>query len=150
MTSYDANKFQGPILVTLAYFLMYYAFLFFQSGLKFYLYFKAKNGGNKDSEKPKVSFSKIKYQSTERLALVGDRSVGNTLEQLGPFIVGLWLYAVFVSTSTATTLGFLYLIFRLIYPLCFWFGIPWIFISTIPGYAIISWFFISLYIQFLV
>jgi hypothetical protein len=69
--------------------------------------------------------------------LIVDRTVGNTIEQGLPFVVSLWLYAVFVSPKYAAMLGYIYVISRSYYPFVFS-GFPWILSSTLPGYLVIS------------
>ena len=128
------GHYKDPIKVTVSFLGLYYAFLSLQSFSKFYIFNKAKT----ESKGEKVNFAKIKYGSTDRIALMGDRSVGNLLEQSVPFLTSLWLHAVFVSPQSAATLGWAYLGFRSIYPVVFYKGLPYLFLSTIPGYAIIG------------
>ncbi len=126
------TKFEGPVKATLGYFALYFIFIIFQVSTKFYLYAKAKP----ENGKP-VSYVKIKYGNTDRLAVTGDRSVGNMLEQAIPFLGSLWLHAVFVDPVVAARYGWLYILFRSIYPIGFYMGLPYILCSTIPGYLII-------------
>ncbi len=61
----------------------------------------------------------------------------NTLEQMGPFLVSLWLFAVFVSARWAGTLGFVYTFFRSLYPVLMGRRVDklaplWIWCSTLP------------------
>jgi len=80
----------------------------------------------------------IKYGNTlDPLAILGDRMVGNTLEQLSPFLGSLWLYSIFVGPERAWLTGSVYIGSRALYPALFWAGSPWILLSTVPGYAII-------------
>ncbi len=131
--SLNTSHYSEPIKVTSAFFILYFSFLTFQSGSKFYLYFKQR-GENKDG---KVSFAKIKYGSTDKLAVTADRTVGNLVEQSIPFLAALWMHAVFVSPSSAAAYGWAYLLCRAFYPIVFYLGVPYLFISTIPGYVII-------------
>ena len=66
-----------------------------------------------------------------------DRTTCNTLEQAIPFLVGLWLHASFVNPSQVEFLAWQYLLLKAIYPICFYFGLPWLLCSTVPGYGII-------------
>ena len=73
-----------------------------------------------------------------------DRSVGNTLEQQGPFLWGLWLNALFCGPHgwASAGLGFVYVITRAYY--------PWVYptdkkshraklwLSTMPAYAVVA------------
>ena len=63
--------------------------------------------------------------------------VGNTLEQAPAFMIALWLHAAFVDVAGAATLGWIWIGFRCLYPFV-WGRIPWIFVSTLPGYAVIG------------
>jgi len=48
---------------------------------------------------------------------IADRTVGNTLEQALPFLVLMWLEAIFVNPRTAMILGWFYVVTRFFYPL---------------------------------
>lgn len=82
---FDAKTFEGPILVTIAYICVYLTFCFGQSFTKFYLYFQARTKAQKDGDKSPISFAKIKYSSTDRLAITADRTVGNVSQQMPMF-----------------------------------------------------------------
>ena len=103
----DPTRFQGPLGVTLAYFLLWYSFLFgLQSRTKYRLKARyAKEG--------KV-FDRYFGQDPEMLAV--DRAVANTHEQMVPFLVSLWLFSIFVSPTHATWLGAAYVALRAAYP----------------------------------
>lgn len=82
----------------------------------------------------------VKYNNThDPLAILGDRMVGNTLEQLVPFLGSLWMYAFFVDPEGTRLTGALYIVSRALYPPLFWAGSPWILLSTVPGYAVIAY-----------
>ena len=130
------SEFRGPILVSFAYVTMYYAFIILQVACTYYLYFKAK--ANKKADE-KVGLKNYYYDNKDPLKLTGDRAVGNTLEQMVPFLGGLWVYAVFVSTDLATQLGWVYVICRAFYPLTFYMG-PWRVLSTLPCYVVIGYY----------
>ena len=119
-----------PVLgVTVGFLTLYYIFLYGQAITKFYLYFQAKK---KD---PKVKFGKIKYSNPDIMARVSDRTAGNMVEQAVPFLVSLWLCAIFESPTYAAKLGWLWLLFRSYYP--FVFTGPTLVLSTVPGYVIV-------------
>jgi len=85
-----------------------------------------------------ASTAAVKYGNTlDPLAILGDRMVGNTLEQLVPFLGSLWLFAIFVDSERTWQTGCAYLASRVAYPPLFWAGSPWILLSTVPGYAVI-------------
>lgn len=103
----DPTEFRGPLLVTVAYFGMWYTFLLgLQRGTKYRLRDRYRDEGK--------SFDRYFGQDPEMLAV--DRVVTNTLEQMGPFLAGLWLFALFVSPTWATWLGATYVALRSAYP----------------------------------
>jgi MAPEG family len=114
---------------------------------KFYLasqkkeeFAKAKKDGTPLPHRQKNFFVKLKYyNSDDWLALMGDRAVGNTLEQGLIFVPLLWMHAVFVDPTQSWTIALIYSISRGIYPimftLAFGYGmLPAIGVSTAPGY----------------
>ncbi len=103
----DLARLEGPLVVTLAYFLLWYSFLFgLQSRTKYRLKARYESEG-------KV-FDRYFGQDPEMLAV--DRVVANTHEQMGPFLVSLWLFAIFASPTYATWLGAAYVGLRAVYP----------------------------------
>ena len=56
-----------------------------------------------------------RYRSNDEM-LAADRNQLNLLEHMPPFLIVLWLYAVFVSALWATWAGALYLVLRVLYP----------------------------------
>ncbi len=153
MTFADATEFKGPIQITIAYLVMYYIFLYLGAfiklakGASLLLRKPAANGkinaplvnGNTSSNVSEAdSELEIESKAKEaRLILTIERTQGNTLEQMPPFLIALWLMTVFDSGDKARDFGIAYIVFRFIYPICFYYGLPWILISTLPGYAII-------------
>lgn len=137
----NAQEYRDVIFITALYFSMYYGFLCGQAGLVHYLFLKAKQQAKAQSTEEcatvKPSYVKIKYGSDDRKSLTMNRTVGNTVEQMGPFLVSLWLHAIFVSTRSAYNYGVIYVISRSFYPLLFYMGGSWILLSTLPGYACI-------------
>jgi len=103
----DLTQFHGPVVVTVAYFLFWYSLLF---GLQTRTKYRLKARYEKDGE----VFDRYFGQDEEMLAV--DRAVANTHEQMGPFLVSLWIFAIFVSPRYATWLGAAYLVLRGIYP----------------------------------
>lgn len=104
----DLSQLRGPVIVTVAYVLLWYSFLLgLQSRTKYRL--KAQY-----AEQGRV-FDRYFGQDPEMLAV--DRAVTNTHEQMGPFLVSLWLFAVFASPTHATWLGAIYIVLRAVYPL---------------------------------
>jgi hypothetical protein len=104
----NPNDFSGPILVTATYFgLWYFLLLGLQRGAKYRLKAQYASEG-------KV-FDRYFGQDPEMLAV--DRAVANTQEQMGPFLVSLWLHAFFVSPTSATWCGAAYILLRALYPI---------------------------------
>ncbi len=98
----------GPVLVTVGYFALWYFLLI---GVQRRTKFRLKR---EYAERGQV-FDRYFGQDEEMLAV--DRVVINTQEQMMPVLFGLWLHALFVSATTATWLGAIYVILRSCYPL---------------------------------
>jgi hypothetical protein len=104
----DPSELRGPVVVTVAYFgLWYYFLLGLQSRTKYRL--KALY-----AEQGRV-FDRYFGQDEQMLAV--DRVVANTHEQMGPFLVSMWLCASLSSPTHATALGAAYVLLRAMYPL---------------------------------
>ena len=104
----DLARLHGPLAVTVAYFLLWYGFLF---GLQTRTKYRLKARYQKEGK----VFDRYFGQDEEMLAV--DRAVSNTHEQMGPFLVSLWLFAIFASPTYATWLGAAYVVLRSAYPL---------------------------------
>jgi hypothetical protein len=88
---------------------------------------------------PEVARIKYGIVHDSRIALVADRTAGNLLEQLSPFLASTWLRAVLVPGAAASSgrLAWAYLLSRMAYPFAFYAGHPLLQVSTQPGYVII-------------
>lgn len=103
----DAAPYQGPVLATALYFALWYAMLFgLQTRTKYALVAEYAARGEQFD----------RYFGQDRRMLAVDRAVANTHEQMVPFLVAMWLHAVFVSTTIATVLGIAYVALRAVYP----------------------------------
>ena len=135
----DAATYSGPILVTAAYLgLWYYLLLGLQRGTKYALRDEYAARGEE--------FDRYFGQDPRMLAV--DRAVINTHEQMGPFLASLWMHAVFVSPSTATALGGVYVALRVIYPFLLGKSLSKtqskrVFAVTGPAYLIVGYFVVS-------
>lgn len=117
---------RGVGLVSCAFIFMWYIFLGHQVSLKF--------NTTLDAD--------IKTQAQ----FVADRSVANTLEQAIPFLVLLWLHALFVNPETSKTLGWIYVVTRFLYPITY--GMygkmnTAVQLSTQPNYCIIFYYLLA-------
>jgi len=129
----EATSFQGPILVTAAYFLLWYFFLVGnQRGTKYRL------------QKTYAARGEVfdRYFGRDEEMLAADRVVINTQEQMVPFLAGLWLHALFVSSYYATLIGFFYVALRALYPLLLGRKLSRInpkrvYLSTVPCYVMV-------------
>ncbi|MEQ9499724.1 MAG: MAPEG family protein [Deltaproteobacteria bacterium] len=101
-----AQTFAGPILVTLAYLLLYYVFQLHIMRVKGRLVSEYKARGEKFD----------RYFGQDRHMLAADRIQLNMLEHMPPFLVLLWLAAVFVEPVFATVVGGVYVAARALYP----------------------------------
>ena len=104
----NVHAYTGPILVTVAYFVLWYALLLgLQRGTKYALIAEyAAKGAVFD-----------RYFGQDGRMLAADRAVANTHEQMGPFLVAMWLHALFVSPPRAAVLGGIYVALRAFYPI---------------------------------
>ena len=131
----DVQSYAGPILVTVACFVLWYGLLLvLQRGTKYRLIAEYAARG--------AVFDRYFGQDAQMLA--ADRAVANTHEQMGPFVVSLWLHARFVSPTTATALGAAYVGLRIAYPFLLGRSLTKtnpkrVFLVTGPCYAIIAW-----------
>jgi len=125
----------GPVLVTLAYVLVYYAFQLNLLRVKKRLHREYVARGEKFD----------RYFGQDREMLAADRTQLNMLEHMGPFLVLLWLNAVFVGSTSATIAGALYVVARAAYPVVLGQRLgrdvkASIFVVTFVGYAVIAWY----------
>ncbi|KAL7540839.1 hypothetical protein ACHAXR_011012 [Thalassiosira sp. AJA248-18] len=130
-----AHDYIPIVYVTAAAVLLYYIFLFNQSYVVFAEFFKAKKAYREKKIEEKPSIQGFKYGSGNINILAANRCAGNFNEQLAPFLLGLYLYATFVSVKGAATYGWAWLFFRSYYLYVFKRGVPSLFLSTIPAYC---------------
>jgi hypothetical protein len=129
--------------VSVAWFCLWYWFLFQQSATHFQVYFdlikKAKKE-EKDGKKERIDLGRVKknYYNEHRVAVV-NTTVRNTLEQSISFLLLLWLSA-FINDSVydinkIATVGWVWIVARFFYPYVLPQPFPTVFLSTMPGYA---------------
>ncbi len=135
----NPSGFAPVVRVMFGWISLYFTFLFYQSWTKFYALIQLKREARLSEDKP-PSFADVKYRmaaGNKFFALNGDRTVGNMLEQSFPFLVSLWLHAFYADVGSAAQLGWIWLLFRAIYPAVFSKGIPFLLLSTVPGYTVL-------------
>lgn len=120
-------------LVTVGAVCLEYAFLFFQSTATFIALKAAQADARKKGERAPTVAS-VKYSGIATLR--ADRTVGNYLEQLTPFLLGLYAHAILVDANRAALLGWAWLGFRSYYPGVFG-APPFLFASTLPAYGVV-------------
>jgi hypothetical protein len=130
----SAQTFAGPLLVSVAYVLVYYLMISNQLRVRTRL--------RRDYRARGETFDR--YFNTDREMLAADRYVGNMLEHMPPFMLLLWLNAVFVGPRSASVAGLVYLASRLLYPLMMGRqlgrGVPTrILFATMIGYGVIAY-----------
>jgi hypothetical protein len=96
----------GPLLVTIAYFAVYYALHL--------RVLRTKRRLRGEYQARGIEFDR--YHSQDRQMLAADRSVLNMLEHMPPFVCLLWLHVVFVGSLGATVAGSVYVATRAAYP----------------------------------
>ena len=131
----------GALLVTVAYVVLYYLLVANQLRVKRRLKREHQARGEKFD----------RYFNTDREMLAADRLVGNMLEHMPPFLVLLWLDAVFVGPRDATFGGAAYVGCRVVYPFLMGGrlgrGVPTrILFATVVGYAVLTDFGVRLYV----
>lgn len=124
----------GPVVVTLLYVGLYYAFMLNIARVKVVLSREYQARGEKFD----------RYFSQDRTMLAADRYQLNMLEHMPPFLALLWLHAVFVSPMSATVAGGVYVVARAIYPVMMGARLgrglrASIFVATAPGYLVLAW-----------
>lgn len=78
---------------------------------------------------------------------IGERAVYNTLEQMFPFLLSLWLHAAFVNPATSVPLGWAYVALRHLYPMAYGFYGKFNLLAelvTAPNYTVIWWFLLAI------
>ena len=103
----DLSELTGPAAVTLALLLVYYGFMIRQAVVKTRL---AREHAARNEK-----FDRYYDQNREMLA--ADRTLLNLHEHLAPFLVLLWMHALWVSPTGATVAGGIYVAARIAYPL---------------------------------
>jgi len=83
---------------------------------------------------------------------MGDRAVGNYLEQGLIFLPLFWMHAIFVDPSLSFTIALVYSISRVIYPIMYWATFNGfmgaIGLSTAPGYLVTIYLFYQIAMKF--
>jgi hypothetical protein len=129
----------GPLIVTLVYLAVYWAFMVQQARVKFALDRAYRARGEKFD----------RYFGQDREMLAADRVVLNMHEHMTPFLALLWLHAVLVGPSGATIAGGVYVASRVAYPFLMGGrlgrGIPArIMAATLTGYAVLAYLTVAL------
>lgn len=118
----------------------------FQSISKFLILAKKKKEAKQKDGSARVSLKTVKYYSHDTMALRGDRTVGNYLEQGLYFLPLFWLHAIFVDSAKSFALAAVYTASRALYPFVFgkrqWYMIL---LSTVPGYLVNAFLFFELF-----
>jgi hypothetical protein len=107
MLTLDIAHQSGPMIVTLIYLGLYYAFMTNVAVVKTSLTRKYQKRGEKFD----------RYFGEDRQMLAADRIQLNMLEHMGPFLALLWLNAIFIGPRGATIAGGIYVGARALYPL---------------------------------
>jgi len=139
LTVLSARAFAGPLLVTVAYVLVYYLLISNQLRVRTRLRRAYRARGE--------SFDR--YFNTDREMLAADRYVGNMLEHMPVFLLLLWLNAIFVGPRGAALAGAAYVLSRLVYPLIMGRRLgkgvpPRIMFVTVIGYVVLAYFAVRL------
>jgi len=94
---------------------------------------------------------KFDPKTQPEMKLVADRTVVNALEQAFPFLLTMWLHALFVNPRTSVVLGSMYVVFRYLYTI-FWgmFGVfnTLIELSTQQNYVVVIYFAVAIVVKY--
>jgi len=140
-------RLKEPILATSAYFILYYSWLLVMLVCRWWwidreIWRKLKEERKDSKEKP--SFLDHRHALEKHpIKYILDRSQLNQLEQMPPFLLGLWLYALFINPARAGFLGLVYTGLRVLYPFLYRtprFLLP---LVTFPNYGIVAFFLFS-------
>jgi len=128
------QTFAGPLLVSVAYVVVYYVMITNQLRVRTRLRRAYRARGE--------TFDR--YFNTDREMLAADRLVGNMLEHMPPFLLLLWLNALFVGPRGASFAGGAYVVSRLVYPFMLGRrlgrGVPTrILFATLIGYGVLAY-----------
>jgi hypothetical protein len=134
-----ARTFAGPLLVTVAYVVVYYLMITNQLLVRTRLRREYRARGE--------SFDR--YFGADREMLAADRYVGNMLEHMPAFLLLLWLNAIFVDPRSASLAGAIYVGVRLVYPFLMGRrlgrGVPnRILFATLVGYLVLAYYVVRL------
>lgn len=138
----SARTYAGPLLVTVAYVVLYYVMITNQLRVRIRLRRAYRARGE--------AFDR--YFGADREMLAADRTVGNMLEHMPAFLLLLWLNAIFVDPRSATFAGGAYLGARILYPFLMGRqlgrGVPTrILFATVVGYLVITYFVVRLVVR---
>merc|ERR1712113_1161508 len=133
----EMDEYSLVVGATVAYFLMWYGFLCHQMIMR--------GSASQRAESKGINLTRFDYRFADWE--MADRTLLNAQEQMVPFLLPMWLYAVFCNPHAAGVLGYIYVLFRFLYPI-FWsvngrFSIL-VEISTQPNYMVQGWFIMNL------
>jgi hypothetical protein len=130
---------RGPVLVTVAYVVVYYALILNGLRTRNRLRLEYRGRGERFD----------RYFGQDRTMLAADRYMLNMLEHMPPFLALLWLYSVFVGSFGATVAGSIYVGTRVAYPFLLGRSIESrlparVLFATFTGYAVLIYLAIGL------
>jgi hypothetical protein len=140
----DTSHPLGPVaLVTVAWWLMLWTFLFWQSASHSDAFVRlVRETVRSEKDKPKSARTIIDKSRLKRGGYdlpevdAANTLVRNTMEQSLSFLPLLWMAALFAGPGAAATGGWAWVLSRCIYPfVCGRVGSPLLYLSTVPGYA---------------
>ncbi len=135
----DPQPYTGPLVITAVYVVLYYAFQIRIARTKERLRRQYAGRGEKFD----------RYFGQDREMLAADRTQLNMLEHMPPFLALMWLHAAFVSPTSATIAGAIYLAARIAHPLLMGGRLGRgvrlsILAATVPGYLVLAYLMASL------
>lgn len=138
-------KAMAPVVAATGGFIaLHYFVLFMQSFTGFSVAKSVRDAARKKGEElpsPVKSLRDVKYSSaytTHPDMLQANRTVGNHMEQMVPFLLSLYGHALLVDPNRAALFGWAWIFFRACYYPLFRRG-PVLLLSTLPAYALTWW-----------
>lgn len=140
MAPMDMGEFKGVIVVTVGYFLVYYTLMMLQ--------IHGKRSAREASGSDRASWNRSTDMNP--MWVMADRSFLNALEQQVPFLLPLWLHAVFVCPKVSAWMGAVAVFARALFPIFWSVKGEWnmlVEVSTQPYYLVVFYFLGALMIR---
>ena len=141
MALVSMEEYRGVVLVTAAYFCVYYSMMFLQIHGKEAARQSYQTANRLTKDEARARWNRATDMNPSWV--MADRSFLNALEQQVGFLLPLWLHAAFVSPHVSTVMGAIAVVARFFFPI-FWSlkggWNMWVEASTQPYYLVVFYF----------